>query len=172
MRRQAILTTLIVLLFIGSANAIPVLSFVDEWQTIITTPGSVVRLEIETNETMFVFMASIEVDGDAIITGAISSADADDYGWDNVSYPIDPIGLGTKTVEIGAEIFSGNSGPLVAYVEVTYGSGNVIVSGHPVPLFPNPTNEFSPGVVTIVPEPATLVLLVLGALTLRRKSRP
>lgn len=174
MQKQPIITAFIVLMLIASANAWPVLSFVDEHQTITTTPGSVVHLEIQTNETIVGLDARIEVYGDAVITGAINRSDCAAYGWDP-GLSFDPLGLGTKTVEIGIGIFpGGNSGPIVAYVDITYGSGQVIVSGYE-PMFPFPADPpyvFSPGVVTMVPEPATLLLLALGALTLRRKRRP
>jgi hypothetical protein len=173
MRHKSILTALIVLMLTGSVNAVPVVSFVDEYQTITTTPGSVVHLEIQTNETMIALEARIDVYGDAIISGAINISDCASYGWDP-GFSFDPLGLGTNSVEIAIGNFSGNSGPLVAYVDITYGSGQVIVSGYPkwIPVpTPEPPNYFSDGDVTIIPEPATILLLALGALTLRRKSR-
>jgi hypothetical protein len=173
MRQQLIITAFIVLMLIASANAVPVLSFVEEYQTITTTPGSIVRLEIETDETMSAMQAWIYINGDAIITGAINRSDCAAYGWDP-GFSFDPLGIGTKTVEIKCGNFMGNSGPIVAYVEVTYGSDQVIVTGSPLEVIePNPPhNYFSWGRVTIVPEPATLLLLALGTLTLRRKHRP
>lgn len=169
MNYRKICTALITLMLIASANACPLLSLVDEYQTINTTPGSIVRLEFDTNKTIVTMDALITVDGDAIITGAINTSDCAVYGWDP-GLSLDPLGLGINTVQIDLGNSMGNPGPIVGYVEVTYGGGTVTVSGL-VP--PNPKGtRFSDGYVTIVPEPATFLLLALGALTLRRKYRP
>lgn len=164
---KKLLAVLIVLGFCGAAGAttVPFVSFEDEGTTIITTPGGVVSLDIVTDSPFNILHAIVTVEGDAIITSAMNSSDADQYGWDP-SFPLDPVGLGTKSVELGGVAFPGTATGTIAYVEITYGGGEVVVSGwdasyrSPVP-FPN--------VVTIIPEPATFLLLGLGALLLHRR---
>jgi hypothetical protein len=152
-----------------STNAYPVFSFVDEGQTITTTSGSIIRLEIQTDEATSFFDPSIRLNGNATFTNAINKSDCADYGWDpTISY--DPIYESDPTsVQINCHVSGLNSGPLVGYVEITYGSGQVIVSGQP--FYTPPISDFSDGVVTIVPEPATLLLLAPGTLILLRKRR-
>ena len=170
---KKLLVLVLVLGFSGLASAVPVVFFADEDQTITATPGSVVVLNIETVEILTGIDLTIEVDGGATITGAMSIADCGDYGWDP-SLSGDPLGLGTDTVEILAGSFLGNSGPVVGYVAITYGGGQVIVSGGPLeppePMpGPEPPSYFSHGVVTIIPEPGTILLLGLGGLMLRKR---
>ena len=169
MRRQQITTLLIVLILTTSANAYPVFSFVDEGQTITTTPGSIIRLEIQTDTATSFLENVIRINGDAVFTGAINTSDCADYGWDpSLSY--DPVYDAAQTrAEIRCYNSILNSGPIVGYVEVTYGSGQVIVSGDI--FYPPPISGFSDGVVTIVPEPATLLLLAPATLILLRKRR-
>lgn len=173
---KRLLAVLIVLGLCGAAGAttVPVVSFEDEGTTIITTPEGVVSLDIVTDSPFNILHAIVTVEGDAIITGAMNSSDADQYGWDP-TFPLDPIGLGTKSVELGGVAFPGTATGTIAYVEITYGSGEVVVSGWPrrptMPGPPPPPVYFSDGVVTIIPEPATFLLFGLGALLLHRRGR-
>jgi hypothetical protein len=153
------------------------ISFEDEGTTIITTPGSVVNLNIVTDGPLDFLYVIASVEGDVSITGAIGIDDAAAYGWDP-SLSFDPLITG-NTAEIGMALFgSSNGGPVVGYVEVTYGSGTVFVSGCAPPppgfwidIYPPPYPVFSSSVVTIIPEPAAIVLLGLGALALLRRRK-
>jgi hypothetical protein len=81
---KKLLSVLIVLGLCGTASAmtVPILSFENERETIITTPGSAVILNIETDSPLSMLDAIIRVDGDALITGAMSQTDCGAYGWD------------------------------------------------------------------------------------------
>lgn len=90
------------------------------------------------------------------------------------SLSADPLGLGTKSVQLVAATLIVNNEPAVAYVEITYGSGEVVVSGWPrrptIPgPGPQPPHYFSDGVVTIIPEPAMMLLFGLGVLLLKAR---
>lgn len=164
----------IVLVLSIHANA-TIISFEDEDTTISTTPGSIVKLNIVTDGPLNFLYVIAGVEGDVSITGAVGIADAAAYGWDP-SLSFDPL-ITSDTAEIGMGLFgSSNNGPVVGYLEVTYGSGTVVVSGNAPPppgswpaIYPPPYPIFSTGVVTIVPEPATLLLLALGGLALIKK---
>jgi len=168
------LFTLLLVLCMTSLAGATTISFEDEGTTIIATPGGVVNLNIVTDCPLDFMYVIASVEGDASITGAIGLADASAYGWDPF-LSFDPIITG-DTAEIGMALFgSSNSGPVVGYVEVTYGSGTVVVSGIAPPppgtwpaIYPPPYPVFSNGVVTIIPEPATLALLGLGAMAILR----
>lgn len=165
-----------IVLALSAQAAATTISFEDEGTTIITTPGSVVNLNIVTDGPLDFLYVIASVEGDVSLKGAVGIADAAAYGWDP-SLSFDPL-ITSDTAEIGMGLFgSSNSGPVVGYLEVTYGSGTVVVSGNAPPppgswpaIYPPPYPIFSTGVVTIVPEPATLLLLALGGLALRKKS--
>jgi hypothetical protein len=160
---KKLLAVLIVLGLCGTASA--TLSFIDGGKTIITPPGGVVHLNIVTNSPLYFLDVIAGIDGEAIITGAMHISDCVNYGWDP-TLSFDPVGLGTKEVELGAGALTANVGPEVAYIQVTYGSGVVVVSGCDASYWPPvPFPDF----VTIIPEPATLLLLGLGAVLLIRK---
>ena len=144
---------------------------------LLATPGTTVTINILTDTALIGLDALVTVTGGDVITGAMSPADAADYGWDPVSFPIDPLGLGTATVEVGGATFAAAPGPAVGYVDIAYTGGIQIVSLSAGTLFGgtydvnyNPAG-FSQGVVAIVPEPMTLGLLGLGGLFLRRRKK-
>ena len=92
-------------------------------------PGETATIYIMTDEPLIGLDAVVTVTGGDVINGAMSSADAADYGWDASSFPIDPLGLGTAEVEVGGAIFAGTaSGPAVGYVTVDYTGGYMVVS--------------------------------------------
>ena len=167
-----LISIVLVLSIPASATTI---SFEDEGAIITMTPGAVVTLYINATPTpgLMGMDAIISISGgSATITGAMGDPDIVLFPlWDNIADPI----YGPDYVEIGGVSFGCNSGT-VGYVEITYGSGTVIASLAPgyswggsleCDGFTHPT--FSDGVVTLVPEPATLFLLALGVTFLRKK---
>jgi hypothetical protein len=124
--------------------------------------------------------ALVEVAGPAQVTGAVNLSDCANYGWDT-SLSFDPI-LTTTTADIGVGDFAGGpdtdtiggyitlhctgAGPVTVTLmgNQTFG-GSYDLSGSPIP-----GSEIT-GTLTIhqIPEPATLALLGLGGLLLRRR---
>lgn len=150
------------------------ISLENEGSTITATAGEVMVIELLADEPLSKFDAIVSFTGDAAITGAMSSADSLDYGWPVVfGNWIEPI-YGPDSVEIGAETLGDHPPGPVGYVEITYGSGTVVVSlaqgnSIPLPAVWGPLPDCSSGVLTIVPEPATIFLLGIGALFLRKR---
>jgi len=169
---KRLLAVFIVLGLCCAAKA-TVVSLKDEGSTITATPGQAIVLELEADGLLSAFDAIASFTGDATITGAMSSADSIDYGWPVVfGNWINPI-YHTNSVEIGAETLGDHAPGDIGYVEITYGSGAVIVSvacGNSIPLgLWGPLPDCSSVVLTIVPEPATIFLLGLGAVLLRKR---
>jgi len=177
MRTKQVKKLLAVFIVLGlcCAAKATVVSLKDEGSTITATPGQALVLELVADDSLFMFDAIISVAGDATITDAMDSASAVDYGWfvvfDNFITPI----YRENSVEIGAESIPepGHPGGDIGFVEITYGSGAVIVSvacGNSIPLgFWGQLPPCSTGVVTIVPEPASILLLGLGVVILKRR---
>lgn len=169
---KRLLAVFIVLGLCCAAKA-TVVSLEDEGSTITATPGQALVLELVADELLSKFDAIISITGDATITGAMSSADSIDYGWPVVfGNWINPI-YRTNSVEIGAETLGDHAPGDIGYVEITYGSGAVIVSvawGNSIPLgLWGQLPPCSTGVVTIVPEPGSILLIGLGAVLLRKR---
>jgi len=174
---KKLFAVLMVLCICGAASAVPVISLDGEGTTIVAVPG-VVTIEILTDAGLMGLDALVTVTGGDLITGAMSSADAASYGWDAVSFPIDPLDVGTATVEVGGATF-GSAGPgAVGYVEITYTGGTQIVSiaagatfGGNLDSSGMPTPVMSTLAVEIIPEPMTIALLGLGSLFLLRRRK-
>jgi hypothetical protein len=173
----------LVLAFSLQAGATTI-SLTAEGTTINATPGSTVHLTISSNAdgvnnfAFAFFDCIIAVTGGDVITSAISTVDAHVYGWD-ATLSFDPDGLGTESVEIACGNFLAPLIAIIGYVDVAYTGGTQVVGiepgysfggggGHNHDIMGYPL-IFSTGVVTIVPEPATLLLLTLGALLLRKR---
>ena len=164
------LFVLLLVLCMASLAGATTVSWVDEGQTIIATPDSVVRLEVTSDAGLYA------LDAVATVVGGDVIVDAGCYCFDPYP-PIIPFGLGTPTVEIGCGTLGVPPSGVVAYFDVLYTSGEQIVSivngmafgGSGDTNFLTP--DFSDGVVTIIPEPATLTLLGLGALALLRRRK-
>ncbi len=179
------LFTLLLILYMASLAGATTISLTDENTTITATPGSTVTLTISSNADgvnnlgLLSMDVIITVNGGDIITDALHLAIAASYGWDP-AFSAPPIGLGTASVEICAgsvDFVNGNLFPIIGFVDLAYTGGTQVVS---IALGDscNPSYDImyqkpivSTGVVTIVPEPATLVLLGLGALTILRRRK-
>lgn len=160
----------IVLVFFIPADVMAV-SFEDEGTTIVTTPGSVVSLDVVDGLSLSSFDAVVCVTSGAWIVDAR-------YEHEGVILPPCPVVEGPGCLEFG-EFWSGNlPNGAVASVKIKYEIGGVVVSLSPGYTFggtwytDNTPAGFSTGVVTIIPEPATFLLLVFGAALLRKKLSP
>lgn len=157
----------IVLLLSIPANVTAV-SFEDEGTTIVTSPGAIVSLNIVDDLSLGSLDAIVCITDGARIVNAT-------YEHEGVVLPPYPVVEGPGCMEFG-EFWSGNlpSGA-VASVKIQYEVGGVVVSLSPGYSFgstwytDNTPANFSTGVVTIVPEPATFLLLALGAVFLTKK---
>lgn len=172
MRKLFLLLT--VLALCSTANAV-VISLEREGQTVSMTPGQSISLFVASNGPLLSMDVIVSVEGDAIITGAICNTDSGSFGWDPIGFPVDPIWINPKSVEIGGANFNGNNMPIIGYVTIQYSSGTAVVSVRPgwswggsydiISQWP----DVSLGVVTLIPEPVTLALLGLGGLYIRRR---
>jgi hypothetical protein len=170
---KKLFTTLIILILCSTANAVTTIRLVDEGTVIdASLTGGVVKLEIENDNGLSAMDVVANITGDGLFSGAMNLADCSAYGWDP-TLSMDPI-FTAGQVEIGAGTMGTVYG-LCGYVEVTYtGPVEAVISLHgggyyPFPIYDPPI--ISPGVVTIIPEPATLALLGLGALVLLRRRK-
>lgn len=166
MNKKLILS--IVLALSIPVTATTTVSFQDEGTTIRTYPGGIVQLAIVDDLGLSSFNAVVCITGGARIVDV-------EFAHDGVNHLPYPVVEGPGCGEYG-QYWSGNMpNGAVASVKIKYDSGSVTVSMSPGYLFGgtwSPDNTpavFSNGVVTIVPEPATLLLLALGTILLRKK---
>lgn len=143
-------------------------SFEDEDTAIVTYPGAIVSLNIVDE------LGLGSLDTIVCITDGARIVDAM-YEHEGVILPPYPVVEGPGCMEFG-EFWSGNlPNGAVASVKIKYEVGGVVVSLSPGYSFggtwytDNTPANFSTGVVTIVPEPATFLLLALGAVFLTKK---
>lgn len=175
---KKLLLILIVLVLSIPASA-TIISFEDEGAIITMTPGAVVTLYINATPDpgLMTLDALITISGgSATITGAMGDPDIIvpypyPFGWDDIGEPL----YGPGNVEIVAGMMTGANSGIIGYVEITYGSGTVVASlsngttwGGTFDYTGMPST-FSNGVVTLIPEPATLLFLALGAALLTKR---
>ncbi len=149
-------------------NASTTVSFQDEGSIIRTAPGGIVNLDIVDDLGLSSFNAIV-----CITEGArIVDVEFEHAGVNHLPYPIV---VGPGCGEYG-QYWSGNMpNGAVASVKIKFDDGQVNVSMTPGNLYGGTWSldstpaVFSNGVVTIVPEPASLLFLALGTIFLRRK---
>ena len=166
MNRKLIIS--IVLAFSIPVTAATTVSFQDEGTTIRTNPGGIVQLNVVDDLGLSSFDAVVYITGGARIVDV-------EFEHDGVYHLPYPVVEGPGSGEYG-QYWSGNMpNGAVASVKIQYDSGGVVLSMSSGHLFGGTWSLdstpaiFSNGVVTIVPEPATLLLLALGTILLRRK---
>jgi hypothetical protein len=141
-------------------------------------PSDEIVITVSTDTVLFGLDAILDVSGPATIVAAMSPADCAGYGWDP-GFPVDPLGVPGKSVEIGGGSFPGNAGNPVGYwllhcddygdVVVTLGAG----SAHGGSLDWNYEVPDFVGQLTIhqIPEPMTVTILALGGLAFLRRRK-
>lgn len=158
----------IVLTLSISVTAQAAVSFQDEGTVVIANPGDIVNLDIVDDLGISSFDAIV-----CITEGAwIVDVEFEHEGVNHLPYPIV---VGPGCGEYG-QFWSGNMpNGAVASVKIKYNYGSVAVSMKPGYSFGGTFHPdsmpalFSDGVATIVPEPASLLLLALGTILLRKR---
>ena len=149
-------------------TAATTVSFQDEGTATRTTPGGIVQLNVVDDLGLSSFNAVVYINGSARIVDV-------EFEHDGVLHLPYPVVEGPGSGEYG-QYWSGNMpNGAVASVKIQYDSGSVNVSMGSGHLFGGTWSldstpaVFSNGAVTIIPEPATLLLLALGTILLRKK---
>jgi len=164
---RKLITTIILTLSI-TASAEATVSFQDEGTVVVANPGDIVNLDIVDDLGVSSFDAVI-----CITEGAwIVDVEFEHEGINHLPYPVV---VGPGCGEYG-QFWSGNMpNGAVAAVKIKYMYGYAAVSMKPGYSFGGTFHpdsmpaQFSDGVVTIVPEPASILLLALGTIILRKK---
>jgi len=93
----------------------------------IPEPNQEITVQIQTDTPLFCMGLGITVTGDATITGAVSTADCNDYGWDP-DWPTDPYIDPEGWVYVSGVSWLGEANGVVGYIKFRYNSGEVSVS--------------------------------------------
>ncbi|MHC4475277.1 MAG: hypothetical protein ACYTEL_06520 [Planctomycetota bacterium] len=163
---KKVLSLLIVSCFCTQAGA-STISLQREAETIKVYPYTTLTLYVVTDTPLWGLDIIVNVTADANITSAMGEADSEDYGW-APPYTYEPVfSPDYKQVEMGAAAWWTNYETVVAYVEITCGSTDTVVSiaegwdfgGSMDHNYRRPS--FSNGVVTISPYSGPLLTLTL-----------
>jgi alpha-tubulin suppressor-like RCC1 family protein len=106
----------------GETAAVYLISDVNE-----PNSGDEVTVQIYTDTPLFCMGLIITVMGDANITGAVSTADCNEYGWDP-DWPTDPYIDPEGWLYISGVSWEGQAEGVVGYLKFRYNSGEVTVS--------------------------------------------
>jgi len=93
----------------------------------IPEPNQEITVQIQTDTLLFCMGLIITVTGDANITGAVSTADCNIYGWDP-DWPTDPYIDPEGWLYISGVSWEGQAEGVVGYLKFRYNSGEVTVS--------------------------------------------
>ncbi|MCX5632192.1 MAG: hypothetical protein NTW93_00715 [Phycisphaerae bacterium] len=89
--------------------------------------GDEVTVQIYSDVPLFCMGVAISVAGDANITGAMSTADCNEYGWDP-DWPSDPFFEEDGWLYINGIKWESDANGVVGYIKFRYNSGRVSVS--------------------------------------------
>ena len=163
---------LVVLALCGAANAGSVT--LDDDTTIVASPGEDITIYVS-GVNLATLDIVFTVTGNFTITGYMTAADCDHYGWDPAWSPPIAMSETPTSVEIGGGLVTGINTGTVGYIVVAYGGGEAILWmeggmswGGTYDAITGELVEITPQCI-YVPEPMTIVLLALGGLFIRRR---
>jgi len=96
-------------------------------ETNMPEPNQEITVQIQTDTPLGCMGLFITVTGDATITGAVSTADCNIYGWDP-DWPTDPYIDPEGWVYVSGVSWLGEANGVVGYIKFCYNSGEVSVS--------------------------------------------